>query len=51
MLGETSFSVLLCTGAPPEEFLNQPITSFDHPFLRANANSVAAYKKSIGGIP
>ena len=49
MLGETSLSLFVCTGAPPEEFLNQPITSSDHPFLRANANSVAAYKKSIGG--
>ena len=47
--GNVTFCSCLYTGAPPEEFLDQPITSSDHPFLRANANSVAAYKKSIGG--
>ena len=27
-------------GAPPKEFLEQPITSSDHPFLRANVESI-----------
>ncbi|KAL3831570.1 hypothetical protein ACJMK2_023309 [Sinanodonta woodiana] len=31
-------------GAPPEEYLNQPITSSDHPFLRANVQSIKAHK-------
>jgi len=41
------------TGAPPEEFLNQAITASDHPFLRANAQSIKTYKmnqRAIGGI-
>lgn len=31
-------------GAPTEEFLNQPITSSDHPFLRANVESIKHHK-------
>lgn len=31
-------------GAPPEDFLNQPITSSDHPFLRANVESIKHHK-------
>ncbi|KAL4222918.1 hypothetical protein ACF0H5_018958 [Mactra antiquata] len=31
-------------GAPPEEFLNQPITSSDHPFLRGNVESIKYHK-------
>ncbi|KAH3691411.1 protein FAM221A-like [Dreissena polymorpha] len=39
-------------GAPPDEYLNQPITSSDHPFLRANVESIRQYKlnqKAIAG--
>ena len=36
-------------GAPPLEFLEQEITSADHPFLRANARSIQAYQQAIGG--
>jgi len=32
------------TGAPSEEFLNQPITSSDHPFLRANVESIKHHR-------
>ena len=41
-------------GAPSKEFLEQPITSSDHPFLRANVQSIKAYKmnqKAINGRP
>ncbi|KAK3097846.1 hypothetical protein FSP39_013755 [Pinctada imbricata] len=31
-------------GAPSKEFLEQPITSTDHPFLRANVQSIKAHK-------
>lgn len=31
-------------GAPSKEFLEQPITSSDHPFLRANVESIKAHK-------
>ncbi|PVD33321.1 hypothetical protein C0Q70_04574 [Pomacea canaliculata] len=30
-------------GAPSEEFLNQPITSSDNPFLRANVQAIKAH--------
>ena len=29
-----------CTGAPSEEFLNQPIGASDHPFLRIHASTL-----------
>ncbi|KAI0211617.1 hypothetical protein LSAT2_003546 [Lamellibrachia satsuma] len=35
-------------GAPSVEFLNQPITSLDHPFLRANVESIRAHKMAVG---
>lgn len=45
-------------GAPSKEFLEQPITSSDHPFLKANVNSIKAHKlkaaeqrRAIGGPP
>jgi hypothetical protein len=41
------------TGAPPEEFLNQPITASDHPFLRANVESIKQHRtnqRAIAGI-
>lgn len=31
-------------GAPSKEFLEQPITASDHPFLRANVTSIKAHK-------
>lgn len=31
-------------GAPSQEFLEQPITASDHPFLRANVTSIKAHK-------
>ena len=39
--------LVLCifpVGAPPKEFLEQPITSSDHPFLKANVESIKAHK-------
>ncbi|WAQ94380.1 F221A-like protein [Mya arenaria] len=37
-------------GAPPDEFLNQPITSSDHPFLRVNAESIKQHKTNQRAI-
>ncbi|KAK7500473.1 hypothetical protein BaRGS_00008380 [Batillaria attramentaria] len=40
-------------GAPSEEWLNQPITSSDNPFLRANVQSIKAHqiaKKQAGHL-
>uniref|UniRef100_A0A0B6ZDJ2 Protein FAM221A n=1 Tax=Arion vulgaris TaxID=1028688 RepID=A0A0B6ZDJ2_9EUPU len=31
-------------GAPSQEFLNQPITALDNPFLRSNVNSIKAHE-------
>ncbi|KAK3791504.1 hypothetical protein RRG08_061518 [Elysia crispata] len=36
-------------GAPSEEFLNQPITALDGPFLRANVNSIKAHHMAKTG--
>lgn len=36
--------VHLIKGAPSQEFLEQPITASDHPFLRANVTSIKAHK-------
>ncbi|CAL1547803.1 unnamed protein product [Lymnaea stagnalis] len=36
-------------GAPSEEFLNQPITALDNPFLRANVNSIKAHQLARKG--
>lgn len=41
--------VIFVQGAPSVEFLNQPITSLDHPFLRANVESIRAHKIAVGG--
>ncbi|XP_005095747.1 protein FAM221A [Aplysia californica] len=36
-------------GAPSDEFLNQPITAQDNPFLRANVNSIKAHHMAKHG--
>ncbi|XP_059177891.1 protein FAM221A-like [Physella acuta] len=36
-------------GAPSEEFLSQPITALDNPFLRANVNSIKAHELAKRG--
>jgi hypothetical protein len=44
---------MIILGAPSQEFLEQPITSSDHPFLRANVQSIKAYRmnqKAIKGL-
>lgn len=38
-------------GAPSEEFLNQPITAMDNPFLRGNVNSIKAHHMAKGKGP
>lgn len=41
-------------GAPSQEFLEQPITASDHPFLRANVTSIKAHKmqqRALKGQP
>ncbi|XP_013388341.1 protein FAM221A [Lingula anatina] len=37
-------------GAPPIEFLDQPITSADHPFLKANVQSIKAHQLARGPV-
>ncbi|KAH9489227.1 hypothetical protein Btru_058829 [Bulinus truncatus] len=36
-------------GAPSDEFLNQPITALDNPFLRSNVNSIKAHQLARKG--
>lgn len=48
-----NFFSMMILGAPSKEFLEQPITSSDHPFLRANVQSIKAYRmnqKAIKGL-
>jgi hypothetical protein len=42
---------MIILGAPSQEFLEQPITSSDHPFLRANVQSIKAYRMNQKALP
>ena len=44
LVSGVNVSVGVVSGAPNEEWLNQGITSSDHPFLRANVHSIMAHK-------